>query len=121
MGGAVYKNKGTIAKPQFGEFYSYFLLEDELDKYRQNPNYFVSVNGSVYKNDKTYSFKDIQATLKANRNTGKYLAKQLEAIVMTDVEHILNDTIVKPQRYPKNIVDAMLLCSCRIDNKKIIL
>ena len=107
VGGAVYKNKGTIAKPQLGEFYSYFLLEDELDKYRQNPNYFVSVNGSVYKNDKTYSFKDIQATLKANRNTGKYLAKQLEAIVMTDVEHILNDTIVKPQGYPKNIVDAI--------------
>lgn len=107
VGGAVYKNKGTLAQPQLGEFVSYFLLEDKLNEYRKNPNYFVSVNGSVYKNDKTYSFKDIQATLKANRNTGKYLAKQLEAIVMTDVEHILNDTIVKPQRYPKNIVDAL--------------
>ena len=107
VGGAVYKNKGTIAKPQLGEFYSYFLLEDELDKYRQNPNYFVSVNGSVYKNDKTYSFKDIQATLKANRNTGKYLAKQLEAVVMTDVDHIIENQTINNVHYTENLVNAM--------------
>lgn len=107
VGGAVYKNKGTIAKPQLGEFVSYYLLEDELDKYRRNPKYFVSVNGSVYKNDKTYSFKDIQATLKANRNTGKYLAKQLEALVITDVDHLMNNAHVDLHTYPNNLVEAM--------------
>lgn len=107
VGGAVYKNKGTIAKPQLGEFVSYYLLEDELDKYRRNPKYFVSVNGSVYKNDKTYAFKDIQATLKANRNTGKYLAKQLEALVITDVDHLMNNVHVDLHSYPNNLVEAM--------------
>ena len=107
VGGAVYKNKGTLAKPQLGEFVSYYLLEDELDKYRRNPKYFVSVNGSVYKNDKTYSFKDIQATLKANRNTGKYLAKQLEALVITDVDHLMNNAHVDLHSYPDNLVEAM--------------
>jgi DNA polymerase elongation subunit (family B) len=105
--GAVYKNKGTLAKPQLGEFISYYLLEDELDKYRRNPKYFVSVNGSVYKNDKTYSFKDIQATLKANRNTGKYLAKQLEALVITDVDHLMNNAHVDLHSYPDNLIEAM--------------
>lgn len=107
VGGAVYKNKGTIAKPQLGDFVSYYLLEDELDKYRKNPNYFVSVNGSVYKNDKTYSFKDIQATLKANRNTGKYLAKQLEAMVISDIDHIINGNDVKNRQYPENLVQSL--------------
>lgn len=108
VGGAVYKNKGTIAKPQLGEFYSYFFKEDELDKYRKNPNYFVSVNGSVYRNDKTYAFKDIQATLKANRNTGKYLAKQLEAIVISDIDHIIAGHEPENQQYPENLVQTML-------------
>ena len=108
VGGAVYKNKGSLAKPQLGEFYSYFFKEDELDKYRKNPNYFVSVNGSVYRNDKAYAFKDIQATLKANRNTGKYLAKQLEAMVISDIDHIIAGHEPENQTYPDNLVQAML-------------
>ena len=107
VGGAVYKNKGSLAKPQLGEFYSYFLLEDELEKYRKDPNYFVSVNGSVYRNDKAYAFKDIQATLKSNRNTGKYLAKQLDALVMTDVDHLIVGHSIQNQQYPENLVKAM--------------
>ena len=81
--------------------------EIELEKYRQDPNYFVSVNGNVYRNNKTYAFKDIQATLKSNRNTGKYLAKQLEAVVMTDIDHILGGHEVSNQTYQENLVQAM--------------
>jgi DNA polymerase elongation subunit (family B) len=83
------------------------LNEAALSKYRNNSRYFVSVNGHVYDNDKDYAFKDIQSTLKANRNKFKYLAKQLYAIVMTDVDNILKDNEVKPQRYPDNISDAI--------------
>jgi DNA polymerase elongation subunit (family B) len=108
VGGTIYKNKGTIAKPELGEFYKKCFLEDELDKYRANKNYFVSVNGTVYKNDKDYAFKIIQSTLKSNRNVGKYLAKQLEALVMTDAEHIKNGHNVCSQTYPDNLVKAML-------------
>lgn len=107
VGGAVYKNKGTIKKPSLGELCGVFLDEDALKVYRNDPTYFVSVNGCVYKNDKTYAFKDIQATLKANRNTGKYLAKQLEAMVITDVDHILNGHTTKGINYPNNIVNAL--------------
>lgn len=107
VGGAVYKNKGTIKKPSLGELCGVFLDEDTLKVYRNDPTYFVSVNGCVYKNDKTYAFKDIQATLKANRNTGKYLAKQLEAMVITDVDHILNGHTVRGINYPNNIVNAL--------------
>lgn len=107
VGGNVHNNDGTLEKPKLGEMINRFLDEKTLDKYRGNPQYFVSVNGHVYKNDTDYAFKTIQATLKENRNIFKYLAKQLYAIVMTDVEHVMHDTEVKPQRYPDNIVEAL--------------
>ena len=107
VGGTVYKNKGTLAKPELGDFYKTCFLEETLDKYRKDKNYFVSVNGSVYRNDKMYAFKDIQGTLKSNRNIGKYLAKQLEALVMTDVDHIKAGYTVKDQTYPDNLVKSM--------------
>jgi hypothetical protein len=107
VGGTIYKNKGTIAKPELGEFYKKCFLEDELDKYRADKNYFVSVNGTVYKNDKDYAFKIIQSTLKSNRNVGKYLAKQLEALVISDIDHVLSGQVLKEQPYPKNILEAL--------------
>lgn len=107
VGGTVYKNKGTIAKPELGEMLFTLLDEKKLAPYRNNKEYFVSVNGSVYRNDKTYAFKDIQATLKSNRNIGKYLAKQLEALVMTDIDHIKQGYTVKNQVYPDNIIKSL--------------
>ena len=115
VGGTVYKNKGTLAKPELGDFVKYCLQEDVLDGYRKDKNYFVSINGSVYKNDKTYAFKDIQATLKANRNTGKYLAKQLEALVITDIDHIIAGQKVKNQQYPDNITNTLKSLGYEVD------
>ena len=47
VGGTVYKNKGTEVKPELGDLVGAFLLEDELNRYRKNPNYFVSDRKSV--------------------------------------------------------------------------
>lgn len=115
VGANVHKNNGTLAKPELGDFIKRCLLEDELDVYRKDKNYFVSVNGSVYKNDKTYAFKDIQATLKANRNTGKYLAKQLEAMVVSDIDHILNGQKITNQQYPENITSTLKSLGYEVD------
>lgn len=83
------------------------FTEEELERYRKDPNYFVSVNGNVYKNDKDYAFKIIQSTLKANRNTFKYLAKGLYADVMSDVENIMKDHKVDNRQYKEEYVNAM--------------
>lgn len=83
------------------------FTEDELNEYRKNKNYFVSVNGNVYKNDKPYALKRIQAKLKANRNTGKYLAKQLDALVMLDIEHIEKHSTPSKENYSNNIINAI--------------
>lgn len=65
--------------------------DEELDKFKSDPNYFVSVNGNVYKNDKDYAFREIQQDLKANRNKTKYLAKELDAQVMSVIDRVIKN------------------------------
>ena len=107
VGGTVYKNNGTEVKPSLGEMVGVFLREDELRKYRKNKNYFVSVNGHVYKNDRDYSFKNIQTGLANDRNKSKYLAKQLDAIVVSDIGHMLRGQTLKHTDYPEHICQAI--------------
>lgn len=107
VGGSVYKNNGTANKPSLGELIKHCLLEDELDVYRKDPNYFVSVNGHVYKNDKDYSFRNIQTELYNNRNASKYLSKQLDAFVMSDIEHIKSKTNINDNIYNENIINKL--------------
>lgn len=79
--------------------------EEELEMYRKDPNYFVSVNGNVYKNDRDYAFRRIQKTLKETRDRDKYLAKQLDAIVMKDIESLGKNK--KSHVYPDRIVGKL--------------
>lgn len=81
--------------------------ESDLDKYRKDPNYFVSVNGCVYKNDKDYSFKIIQAGLKKLRGVTKYLSKELDATVMTDIDHIIEGRTVESRKYSDKCIEAL--------------
>ena len=83
------------------------FTEQQIEKYKQDPNYFVSVNNCVYKNDKDYSFKEIQYSLKTLRAKTKYLSKQLDATVMLDVEHLLKGGKVEERTYPDNIIEAL--------------
>lgn len=83
------------------------FVHSDLDKYRKDPNYFVSVNGCVYKNDKDYSFKIIQAGLKKLRGVTKYLSKELDATVMTDIDHIIEGKIVGFRRYSVKCSEAL--------------
>lgn len=93
----VFKNKSKskdplkrIEKPELGKFIGKFIDEEALKPYREDPNYIVSINGHVYKNDKDYAFKNIQLMLKKNRNETKYLAKNLDAQVMSVIDRVIN-------------------------------
>ena len=112
IGPDVFKNKGTFDHPAIGEHIGKFVDEAALEKYRKDKDYFVSVNGHLYKNDKDYTFKRIQKTLKANRNISKYLSKKLDATVMLDIEHILKGSSAKLHTYDEQTVDALKLLGC---------
>ena len=81
--------------------------ENDLLQYKDDPNYFVSVNGNVYKNDKDYAFRTIQAKLKSDRGKSKYLAKDLDATVMLDIEHALKHKHKKFHEYDERIQGAL--------------
>ena len=119
VGGCVYKNNGKIDKPSLGEFVDKFLDEKALEPYRKDPNYFVSVNGCVYKNDKAYAFKNIQLFLKESRNSSKYLSKQLEAEIITDIDHVIKGHASdNTTNYPDNIIHAISKLGYNVTNIK---
>ena len=110
VGPVVYKNANALKKKkelEYGDYVGTFLDEEKLKPFREDPKYFVSVNGHVYHNDRDYAFKRVQRTLKSNRNVSKYLAKQLDAIVMLDVEHILKHSTPSHEAYADNLVKAI--------------
>ncbi len=98
------------------------ITEEQAAKMCKDPNYFVSVSGYVFKNDKDYAFKAIQLELKRERATGKYLAKQLEALVVSDMEHLSKGRKTSTDPYPENIVKDIAelgyIVTCAEDLKK---
>jgi len=108
IGPNVFHNAGTAKKPELGRLIGTFLNDEYLERFRHDPNYFVSVNGSVYRNDKDYSFRRIQAKLKSNRDFSKYLGKRMEATVVWDITHYLNGTKLEHRDYDKEMQEAIL-------------
>ena len=99
----VYKNKGTFAKPETGDFVGQFLDEEALAPYRKDKNYFVSVNGHVYKNDKDYTLKTVWNNLRLERAKSKYLSKDMDAHIISDIDHILRCYNDHPELGIKNL------------------
>lgn len=109
IGPNVYTNEGKADSPSVGDFVGTFLDEEALKPYRADTkNYFVSVNGCVYKNDKDYSFRRIQAKLKATRDHDKYLGKRIDASVMYDIEKVLAGHETPIREYDQDIVDELI-------------
>lgn len=91
----------------FENFMGSDFTPEQIEKFKKDPNYFVSVNGNVYKNDKQYAFAAIQAKLKATRNISKYMSKKLEATVMTDLEHLISGKKFSRRAYEQDVQDHL--------------
>ena len=118
VGPNVYKNIGTSEKPELGELINTLIDEDALKPFKEDPNYFVSVNGVIYKNDRDYSLRTIWSKLRKDRNVSKYLSKQLEAIVISDIDHIIKGSSPSKNNYPENIVNDLKELGYNIKSSK---
>jgi DNA polymerase elongation subunit (family B) len=99
-----YENK--VGPDSFGRYTTLKWTEADLEKFRQDPNYFVTVMGNVYKNDKDYAFRRIQANLKVLRDKYKYTGQRIESEFLVEIDNILkgsNDHI----EFHQDIVDLM--------------
>ena len=106
VGPMVYMNDGNAKQPSMGKLLHTFIDYEALKAYQDNTKYFVSVNGCVYKNDKDYTFRQIQTKLKANRDDSKYLSKRLDATVMRALQHKVENKRVDYEEYSSDIIDV---------------
>jgi DNA polymerase elongation subunit (family B) len=64
---------------------------EELENFRKDPNYFVSVMGHVYKNDRDYAFRKVQKKLKSLRDRYKYTGQKIDAELLTEIDRLIKD------------------------------
>ena len=107
IGPNVFKNAGSVDKPEIGDFVGQYLDDEALEPYRKNPKYFVSINGSVYKNDKQYTIPRIQHTLYKGRNVSKYMSKKMDAQISPDISHIKENHKGKMHVYESDVVTKL--------------
>jgi len=65
--------------------------EEELEKFKQDPNYFVSVEGNVYKNDKPYAFKRVMLKLKGGRAVYKYTGQKIDSELIPEIDRLIEE------------------------------
>lgn len=65
--------------------------EEELEAFRKDPNYFVSIMGNVYKNDKDYAFKKMQRRMKKNRDFYKYTGQRIDSELLVEIDRLIKE------------------------------
>ena len=65
--------------------------EEELDNFRKDPNYFVSVMGNVYKNDKDYAFRKMQRRIKKIRDKYKYTGQRIDSELLVEIDRLIKE------------------------------
>ena len=83
--------------------------EDELEEFRKDKNYFVTVMGNVYKNDKDYAFKRMQRRTKKLRDKYKYTGQKIEAELLTEIENLIkgNGKVDTRMTFSPDIVELL--------------
>ena len=63
--------------------------EEELEQFKKDKNYFVSLDNHVYKNDKDYAFKRLQHRSIESRDVFKYTGQKIEAELITKIDELI--------------------------------
>ena len=64
---------------------------EQLEEFKKDPNYFVTVNGNVYKNDKDYAFKRLQKRDKDNRAIYKYTGQKIDSELLVEIDRLIKE------------------------------
>ena len=67
----------------------------QLEEFKKDPNYFVTVNGNVYKNDKDYAFKRLQKRVKDNRAIYKYTGQKIDSELLVEIDRLIKEKETK--------------------------
>ena len=64
---------------------------EELEAFKKDPNYFVSIENNVYKNDKDYAFKRVMIKLKQGRAVYKYGGQKIDSELLTEIDRLIKE------------------------------
>ena len=64
---------------------------EELEAFKKDPNYFVSIENNVYKNDKDYAFKRVMIKLKQGRAVYKYGGQKIDSELLTEIDRMIKE------------------------------
>ena len=70
-------------------------LAKELEQFKKDPNYFVSIENNVYKNDKDYAFKRVMIKLKNGRAVYKYGGQKIDSELLTEIDRLIKEKSLK--------------------------
>jgi len=96
-----------VGPDSFGRYTIAKWSEQELDEFRKDPNYFVTVMGNVYKNDKDYTFRIVQAKLKANRDKYKYTGQKLDSEMLVEIDRLIAGKEGEPMKFHDDVINLM--------------
>jgi len=97
-----------IGPDSFGRYTVAKWTEAELEEFRKDPNYFVTVMGNVYKNDKDYTFRIVQTKLKALRDNYKYTGQRLESELLVEIDNLIKG-VQEHKEIHKDVLDLIML------------
>ena len=80
-----------VGPDSFGRYTTMKWSEAELEEFRKDPNYFVTVMGNVYKNDKDYAFRIVQGKLKARRDKYKYTGQRIDSQLLVELDRLIKE------------------------------
>lgn len=78
-----------VGPDSFGRYITVPWTEAEIENFKKDPNYFVSIQGNVYKNDKDYAFRRVQKKLMSGRDKYKYTGQQIDSVLLPFIDKLL--------------------------------
>lgn len=96
-----------VGPDSFGRYTTMKWSEAELEEFKKDPNYFVTVMGNVYKNDKDYTFRIVQAKLKANRDKFKYTGQKLDSEMLVEIDRLIAGKPGDPMKFHDDVIALM--------------
>lgn len=96
-----------VGPDSFGRYTTIKWSDQELEEFKKDSNYFVTVMGNVYKNDKDYTFRIVQAKLKANRDKYKYTGQKLDSEMLVEIDRLIAQKPGDKMKFHDDVVNLM--------------
>ena len=84
-------HRNIIGPDSLGRYTEIPWTEAELEEFRKDKNYFVSVNGTVYKNERDYAFKRMQERFFYYRKDFKYTGQKIDSESLVEIDKLITE------------------------------